>query len=223
MIDFFIGFVIFLFILSVHEYAHAWMADRCGDPTARLQGRMTLNPASHIDPLGTILIPLSPFIFGALSGGGTFLGGFRFFGWARPVPVNPLNVRRWRLDNALISFAGPASGFIIAFAAAFILRGMTWVYPYTPGAARSIIEILFRVGTVSIWLSLFNLIPIPPLDGFHVVTHLVRVDVTKSAAFLYSVGPFLLLFLINTPILYAVLTPLNMFFFNGIFRAIAGI
>jgi Zn-dependent protease len=222
MIDFFTGYLIFLFIVSVHEYFHAWMADRCGDPTARLLGRMTLDPRSHIDPLGTIFIPLSPLLFGLLGGGIRFPGGFRFFGWAKPVPVNPVKVRRWRVDNMLISVAGCASGFLIALVAALLLRGLRITLRDEIMSASALINILWRMGSISIWLSIFNLIPIPPLDGYHIVSYAFGGDLSRRSAFLERLGPLLLIFLINTPLFYAVLGPINAVLFSGLFRSIAG-
>ncbi len=223
MLDIVTGYIIFLFIISVHEFAHAWVADRCGDSTARLNGRMTLDPRSHIDPIGTIFIPLSPLIFRMIGGGGvSLLGGFRFFGWAKPVPVDPLRVRRWRTDNALISLAGPASGFLVALVAAVLLRVLRLAFPQNFASFVVAIDLLWRMGVISIWLSLFNLIPLPPLDGYHIVTNLLRIDVERSTAFLRASGPWLLLILINTPFLYPILGPLNAFLFGDLFRAIAG-
>ena len=224
MLDFVLGFIIFLFVISVHEFTHAWVADRCGDPTARLQGRMTLDPRSHIDPIGTIFIPLSPLLFRFFAGAGSgFFGGFRFFGWAKPVPINPLKVRRWRTDNALISLAGPTSGFLVALTAAALLRMLKVAFPQNLMSFSVFVDILWRMGSISVWLSLFNLIPIPPLDGYHVLTELLRLDVEKSASFLRVSGPWLLLIVINTPFLYAVLGPAYAFLFGGLFRAIAGV
>lgn len=222
MIDFITGYLIFLFVVSVHEYFHAWTAERCGDPTARLLGRLTLDPRAHIDPIGTIVIPLSPLIFGLFGGGGMrLLGGFRFFGWAKPVPVNPINVRRMRLDNMLISVAGCASGFFIALASALAIRGLTIVLRDEIVAFGAVVDILWRMGSISIWLSIFNLIPIPPLDGFQFFSYLLRRDPFRPSP-LQQAGPWLLLFLINTPLLYAVLGPFNSVLFSGIFRSIAG-
>ncbi|MDD5556756.1 MAG: site-2 protease family protein [bacterium] len=211
MIDFLIGYVIFLFVISVHECAHAWTADRYGDPTARLMGRMTLDPFRHIDPFGTVLIPLSPLLFGLLGGGAP--AGFRLFGWARPVPVNPLKVRPWRLGNVLISVSGCASGFLVALAAALLLR-VVRIEPAT--------FVLLRMGSLAVWLSLFNLIPVPPLDGFHILTGLARIDPRRIAA-LEAAGPWLLLVLINTPFIGGILGPAYALLFGGAFRAIAGI
>jgi len=223
MIDFITGYLIFLFVVSVHEYFHAWTADRCGDPTARLLGRLTLDPRAHIDPIGTVFIPLSPLIFGLFGGGGIrFPGGFRFFGWAKPVPVNPLNVRRWRVDNMLVSFAGCASGFLVALVAALILRGLKITLRDEIIAIRAVVDILWRMGSISIWLSLFNLVPIPPLDGYQFVSYALHLDPLRSGAFLERSGPWLLLFLINTPLLYSILGPINSVLFSSIFRSIAG-
>lgn len=222
MIDFITGYLIFLFIVSVHECSHAWMADRCGDPTARLMGRMTLDPRPHIDFLGTILIPLSPLLFGLLGGDIRLPGGFRFFGWAKPVPVNPLKVRRWRLDNALISVAGCASGFLIALLAALILRGLKITLHDGIGSVSTLVNVLWRMGSIGIWLSVFNLVPIPPLDGYHILSHTLGGGRTGRGAFLERFGPWLLIFLINTPLFYAVLGPINSVLFSGIFRSIAG-
>jgi len=223
MIEFFSGYLIFLFVVSVHEYFHAWMADRCGDPTARLLGRMTLDPRSHMDFLGTILIPLSPLLFGLLGGGGIHIpGGFRFFGWAKPVPVNPVKVRRWRVDNMLISVAGCASGFLIALVVALILRGLNIILRDEIVRAASLINILWRLGSISIWLSLFNLIPIPPLDGYQLVFYGLGGNMSRRSAMLERFGPLLLIFLINTPLFYSILGPINGLLFSGLFRSIAG-
>lgn len=222
MIDFITGYLIFLFVVSVHEYFHAWMADRCGDPTARLLGRMTLDPRSHIDFLGTILIPLSPLLFGLLGEGVRLPGGFRFFGWAKPVPVNPVKVRRWRVDNALISAAGCASGFLIALVAALVLRGLKITLGGEIVSAAALVNILWRMGSISIWLSLFNLVPIPPLDGYQLVSYALGGNLLRRGAFLERTGPWLLIFLINTPLFYAVLGPANSALFSGLFRSIAG-
>ncbi|MCX6356014.1 MAG: site-2 protease family protein [Candidatus Aureabacteria bacterium] len=224
MIEFVTGYLVFLFIVTVHEYAHAWTADRCGDQTARLMGRMTLDPRAHIDLLGTVLIPLSPLIFSLFQGTGIgFLSGFRFFGWAKPVPVNPSNVRRWRRDNILISFAGCASGFILAILAAVALRGLGIVFPSHLAALGAPINLLIHMISISLWLSLFNLIPVPPLDGYHILALTLRFDVTRVSTILESTGPWLLIFLINTPLLYTVLSPINAILSAIFFSGIAGL
>src|SRR5438067_4950230 len=110
IIHFVFQMVVVLLALSVHESAHAWMADRCGDPTARLLGRVTLNPIKHIDPVGTILLPLI-----------AMLSHFPAIGWAKPTPVNPRNFRNPVLDDVLTSVAGPVSNFLVATGALILL------------------------------------------------------------------------------------------------------
>lgn len=222
MLDFIAGYVIFLFVASIHECAHAWAADRCGDPTARLMGRVTLDPRAHIDLIGTVLIPLSPLLF-ALFGMGGSPGGVVFFGWAKPVPVNPGRLRHWRRDSILVSLAGCASGFLIAFAAALVLRLLIQAFPGTGSAGGVLAEMLLRMGSISIFLSLFNLVPIPPLDGYHILTDLIRVDPGKSAAFLRASGPWLILLMINTPFLSGPLGAAYGAVFQGLFLPLSGL
>ncbi len=142
-----LSIAILIISIIIHEVAHGYMADRLGDPTARLQGRLTLNPIKHIDPVGSILVPIV-----------TSLGGFTF-GWARPVPYNPYNLKNRRLGEFLIAAAGPASNLLIALIFGIIIR-IVAVDMMTP-----FIEITARIVIVNIVLAVFNLIPIPPLDG----------------------------------------------------------
>lgn len=222
ILDLAVGYLIFLFVVSVHECAHAWTADRCGDPSARLQGRVTLDPRAHIDLIGTVLIPLSPLIFFLLGTGG-FPGGFNFFGWAKPVSVNPARFRRWRSDAVLVSLSGCASGFLIALAAALALRLIVLLAPaaVSPGGVAA--KTLFRLGSVAVFLSIFNLAPIPPLDGYHVLTDLLRVDPGKSETFLRASGPWLILLLINTPFFTGALAAAHAAVVRGLFLPVAGI
>jgi Zn-dependent protease len=146
-------------LLTFHEFAHAWTAWKCGDDTARLQGRLSLNPIVHIDPIGTVLLPLA-MIFLSPS-----VGRF-LIGWAKPVPFNPafLN-KRWR-DEMLIAMAGPAMNVILAVALmAFARVGLAFNSPET-------VVLLLRMAYLSLMLCFFNLIPIPPLDGSHVMRNL---------------------------------------------------
>lgn len=221
MLDFLVGYVIFIFVASVHECAHAWTADRCGDPTARLMGRVTLDPRAHIDLIGTVLIPLSPLIFSLLGMGG-FPGGFGFFGWAKPVPVNPLRFRHWRRDNIAVSFAGCASGFLLAAAAALMLRVAGRLFPGLGGHPGVVAETLLRLASVGIFLSVFNLVPVPPLDGYHILTELLRVDPGRSAAFLKASGPWLILILINTSFFSAALNEGVLAVWRGLFLPLSG-
>jgi Zn-dependent protease len=145
-----------LILLTFHEFAHAWMGMKCGDDTARLQGRVSLNPLVHIDPVGTVLLPLI-MIFASPTVG-------RFLvGWAKPVPFNPDNLNnRWR-DEMLIAMAGPAMNVILAV----VLVGFARVAVMFGNETAT--ELLLKMASLSLILCFFNLIPIPPLDGSHVL------------------------------------------------------
>ena len=151
----------------VHEFMHAWAAHRLGDSTARWQGRLTLDPRVHFDPMGGTLLVITM----ALS---SLQGGFFAFGWAKPTPVNPLNLQGGRRGEALVAAAGPLSNLVMAAAAALPLRTVIG----SPELSRSVnssepLLVAFNVGiaflTLNILLFLFNLIPIPPLDGWRVL------------------------------------------------------
>ena len=154
--------LVLLFSLTVHESAHAWTANRLGDPTARRLGRISLNPAVHIDPIGTILLPLLGFMAGGL-----------IFGWAKPVPVNPMNLKNYRRDFLVIAAAGPASNVLLATGASLLMR----VGPAGAAASDGIGSALFGMGFMVIQLNLllavFNMVPIPPLDGGNVLAGLL--------------------------------------------------
>lgn len=144
-----ISILILIFSIIVHEIAHGFMADKLGDPTARLQGRLTLNPIKHIDPVGSIIVPLI-----------TSLSGFTF-GWAKPVEYNPYNLKNKRQGEFLIALAGPMSNILLAAIFGLIIRfasaGATTVTPF--------IEICSYIVIINLVLAIFNLIPLPPLDG----------------------------------------------------------
>ena len=140
--------------LSLHEWGHAWTADRLGDDTPRAYGRVTLNPIAHIDPIGTILIPM----LGILG----FFGGFGVIGWAKPVPINPSNYARRNRDQALVTIAGPFMNVLIGIATVFVLA---FCARFTPGATL-LIEYLYNwLLPLNVLLIVFNLLPVPPLDG----------------------------------------------------------
>lgn len=155
---FFIFFPVFLFSLSFHEAAHAWTANRLGDSTARLMGRMTLNPLAHIDWIGTVLFPLMMFL----------MPGLLLFGWAKPVPVDPRNLRGGRVGNLKVGLAGPLSNLFLTL----IFAGLVRLAPsFKMGLESSQIlgEILATGVYLNLMLGFFNLIPIPPLDGSQIL------------------------------------------------------
>ncbi len=154
----------FILAVSIHEAAHAWAAWRLGDPTAATQGRLTLNPKAHLDPLGTIM-----FFISALTGFG--------FGWAKPVPVNPYYLRNPNRDMALVAAAGPVSNVLQAFFWTAVLAFFASLFSLPPGALRyamdPVFEFLVRICSAGVFVNLglaaFNLIPLPPLDGSRIL------------------------------------------------------
>jgi Zn-dependent protease len=160
---YYIGLVI---LLTFHEYAHAWTSHKCGDDTARLQGRMTINPVAHIDPFGTVLFPLLMIFLPMLSGGA---GGFTNFmvGWAKPVPVNIANLKYPHRDDCLIAMAGPFMNFLLAVLLIGLAR-IAFVFN-----SEEAITVLLNTAQLSLVLCFFNLIPIPPLDGSHVARNFI--------------------------------------------------
>jgi Zn-dependent protease len=183
-----------LFAITVHEASHGWAAYKMGDPTAHAMGRITLNPIAHIDPIGTILFPLILVIMGAPP-----------FGWAKPVPVNPLNLRNPRKDNLIISAAGPLSNFSVAFISFLCIKLFIIVNPsllYSsrgfPGPAEGIFMILYWTIAINVILAVFNLIPIPPLDGSGVLMGLISEEAAEKYEQIRPYGFMILLVLIMT-------------------------
>jgi Zn-dependent protease len=158
------AFLILLFSLTIHESAHAWTADRLGDPTARLLGRVSLNPLVHIDPIGTILFPL----LGVLS-------PVPLIGWAKPVPVNISRLRRHRRDYVLVAAAGPASNLILALLASSVLHALPAPAAVINGAVElgPVADVAMRMIEINVLLALFNMVPVPPLDGGNVLAGLL--------------------------------------------------
>ncbi len=180
----FIEFLVLLFSLTVHESAHAATAYRLGDPTAKLLGRISLNPAVHVDPLGTIVLPLVAAITGA-----------PLIGWAKPVPVNVSRLRRGRRDYLLVAAAGPASNLLLAVLASLALR----LFPVSPFTLDEVsfsapLAVLLRGALqINLLLALFNMIPIPPLDGGNVLAGLLPLPLAQQDDRLRPYG-FLLIY-----------------------------
>ncbi|PYQ77888.1 MAG: site-2 protease family protein [Acidobacteria bacterium] len=176
----FFGFVVLLFSLTVHEMAHAWTADQLGDPTARLLGRVSLNPIVHADLIGTVIFPLIAMI-----------SGVPLIGWAKPVPVNPRQLGHPRRDFMLVAAAGPASNLVMAVGAAMVLRLLP-VSPVTlgePNLSVPIASLLGQAMRLNVLLAVFNMIPIPPLDGGNVYGFLLIYALMMSRGFEYLVIP----------------------------------
>jgi Zn-dependent protease len=197
--DIFLFILAFLFSLAIHEAAHAWMADRLGDPTARLSGRLSLNPFRHLDPLGALL----PFFL-------IFSGSPIIFGWGKPVPFDPFNLRNPRRDAALISLAGPLSNLILATFLAVIIR-ISHLFLGTTGF--NIEMILTPIIQLNVTWSLFNLLPLHPLDGGKVLVGFLPYDLaSKADEILHEYGLIILIFLLfpfaGIPPLFLFLSPL---------------
>ncbi|MFN8058268.1 MAG: site-2 protease family protein [Vicinamibacterales bacterium] len=181
----FISFLVLLFSLTVHEAAHALAADRLGDPTARLLGRISLNPLVHIDPIGTVVLPLLAIATNA-----------PIIGWAKPVPVNGLRLKHYRRDFMAIAAAGPASNLVIALAATVVLRVVPVSALASPGGASSIVEpltyLLVTGVQLNVLLAVFNMLPIPPLDGGNVVAGLLPPELARGFERVRPYGVFVL-------------------------------
>jgi Zn-dependent protease len=154
-----ISYLGLIVLLTFHEFGHAWTAEKCGDDTARLRGRVSLNPIVHIDPIGTVLLPLMMIFLSP--------GISRFMiGWAKPVPVNPYNLRNPRRDDILVTMAGPAMNLVLAVALVALARVGLLI------DLKPIAVVCWQFASLSLLLCFFNLIPIPPLDGSHVLRNL---------------------------------------------------
>lgn len=178
----FIGVFILVFSAILHEIAHGLVAEKLGDPTARLLGRLTLNPIPHIDPVMTIIVPLMLFILTQ----GSFI-----FGGAKPVPVDPFNLREPKKDMALVSLAGPLTNFLVAFSAALVFNLLE---PFL-GGNLFLIKIFEYVVSINLILGIFNLIPFPPLDGSKVFAMLLPDDKAKAYLGIGQAGIFIVFFL----------------------------
>lgn len=167
---------------TIHEFAHAYVADRLGDPTPRAQGRLTLNPLAHLDPLGSILILLAG------------------FGWAKPVQINPMHFRDWRRDTIIVAAAGPLANITLLFA-----LGVPYKLGLLDFGGSAADRLLVTVIQINAMLAVFNLIPVPPLDGSKILMGLLPPAQAVSYARLQPYGVLILLLLVMTNVLSVVL------------------
>ncbi|HUU37835.1 MAG TPA: site-2 protease family protein [Candidatus Desulfaltia sp.] len=218
-----ISLFVLLFAITIHEAAHGWAASKFGDDTARSMGRVTLNPIAHIDPFGTVLLPLLLVIMNA-----------PVFGWAKPVPVNPFNLRNPRRDNLWISAAGPTANML---AAAFSLFAIILIKATSPSASaflgnfltgrggpsggihplEGLIIIFFYGALVNSYLAVFNLIPVPPLDGSGVLMGLLSEEAAQKYDRLRPYGFLIVLGLIYLGFLSLIIRPIQILIYTVVF------
>jgi len=215
-----ISMFVILFAITIHESAHGWAAYKLGDPTAHIMGRITLNPVPHIDPIGTVLMPAILIIMGAPP-----------FGWAKPVPVNPANLKNPKRDNMLISAAGPAANLLAAFVSLIAIVLLKAINPNTSYFIRSflmgrgslqggfhplegIAVILFYAVFLNVLLAVFNLIPIPPLDGSGIVTGFLSDEASRIYDKIRPFGFIIILGLLYLGLLNLIIRPIQIVIYS---------
>ncbi|MGB2762717.1 MAG: site-2 protease family protein [Minisyncoccales bacterium] len=200
--------IIFLFSVVVHEVAHGTIANFLGDPTAKYAGRLTLNPLKHLDFFGSIVVP------GILVLTSIAVGGGIIFGWAKPVPINPYNFRDQRYGSAKVAVAGPAANIFLALIFGLLIRFLPFG---TDLFSQNLIFIFGFIVWINLLLAVFNLLPIPPLDGSHILFTFLPQSMDNLKIFLTQYGLFVLLFFIF--FLFQFIIPI----INGLFTLIVGI
>jgi Zn-dependent protease len=219
--------VALILAFSVHECAHAWTAWRLGDPTAKMLGRVTLNPLKHLDPFGSVLFPLIGLVYGGM-----------LFGWAKPTPVTARNFKNYRRDDILVTLAGPASNIVSATVALILLvilkhaiaGGLVAVVTamalaqHYPGVSTENLPTLFPIALllyyiifINLVLFVFNLIPVPPLDGSHILRHFLPYNALQVYDRIGMFGMFIIMILGGRFIFAIFLSPLKAFFDNLLF------
>lgn len=198
--------VILIFSVIIHEIAHGSVAYFLGDPTAKYAGRLTLNPLKHLDPIGSVILPVLLVIMARITGGGII------FGWAKPVPVNPSNFRDQKYGSLKVALAGPGANLAIALFFGLLLRFFLGVF-----IPQELALMFSYIVYINILLAVFNLLPIPPLDGSHILFTFLPPSMQNLKAFLSQFGFFILLFIIFF------LFPWLSYIINFIFRLIVGV
>jgi Zn-dependent protease len=203
--------VVLLFAISAHEAAHAWMSNRFGDDTARLLGRITLNPVAHIHPIGTLLIPIVGFLLGSIGGP---VARIPLIGWGKPTPVNPLRWRRKDLANVMVSAAGIMANLFIAICAFIIIKVllMTNGFDAIPQSLQEPSALFLQLLlTINVSLAVFNLLPFPPLDGSKILETFLPDSAQPILALLEQHGFIILMILIYVGFFGAILNPVMNF------------
>ena len=198
--------VVLLLAISAHEAAHAWMSYKFGDDTARLLGRITLNPVAHTDPIGTLLIPIVGFVFSAMGG-----GRLPLIGWGKPTPVNPLRWRNKDLANVMVSIAGILANLLIAIIAFTIFKALLMsgaVHLMADSTQEPVILFLDNLLMMNISLAVFNLLPFPPLDGSKVLETFLPPSMQPMLDFLEQYGYWLLILLMYMGVFSLIITPI---------------
>ena len=198
--------VVLLLAISAHEAAHAWMSYKFGDDTARLLGRITLNPVAHTDPIGTLLIPIAGFIFGAMGGGRVPL-----VGWGKPTPVNPLRWRNKDVANIMVSLAGILANLLIAIIAFAIFKALLMsgtINLMSDSTLEPVVLFLDNLLIMNVSLAVFNLLPFPPLDGSKVLSTFLPASMQPMLDFLEQYGYWLLVLLIYMGFFKVIITPI---------------
>jgi Zn-dependent protease len=199
--------VVLLFAISAHEAAHAWMSNRFGDDTARLLGRITLNPAAHIDPIGTLLIPIAGFILGSMGGP---VARIPLIGWGKPTPVNPLRWRNKDLANVMVSAAGIMANLFLAICAFTIIKVllMTGSFTSIPESLQEPVTIFLQYLLImNVSLAVFNLLPFPPLDGSKILETFLPASAQPILELMERFGFIILMLLIYVGFFGAIMRP----------------
>jgi Zn-dependent protease len=212
--------VVLLLAISAHEAAHAWMSYRFGDDTARLLGRITLNPMSHTDPIGTLLIPIVGFIVAASGGGRVPL-----IGWGKPTPVNPLRWRNKNVANVMVSLAGIMANIFIALLAFTIFKFLLHsglVYAISESLQEPVVLFLDSLLMMNVSLAVFNLLPFPPLDGSKVLETFLPPSMQPMLEALEQYGYWILIILMYVGVFSAIISPIRAIVYYLLFLGVDG-
>lgn len=201
--------VVLLLAISAHEAGHAWMSHKYGDDTAFMLGRVTLNPVAHTDPIGTLLIPILSFTFGAVGGA---LASVPLIGWGKPTPVNPRNWTKYKQANVMVSIAGIGANLILAIIGFVIFKVLLETAIITPenaqdGVIRTVVIFLNYLIMLNVSLAVFNLLPFPPLDGSKVLSTFLPQSFQPVFEMLEQYGFFILLLLVYMGVIGLIIRP----------------